>query len=339
MENIEGTSPFEFRKPVTGSQFINHNEALDEICSGLGGKKINFVWGYQGYGNTSLALKIVERMERKYKNRVVVYVSLKGCKTEFQLLRKYIIPVVRALDNESKFQFRRNEYLYDKRGIAELPEMTAQRMKKKVVLILDDFDVIIGMHHQLQIEELLNSVWSNQRWISTCVVMNDTPETKALTRQQGRPFYIPEFKEFEGIQLADWHKYISDAFKDNKQSIGKMEIKHLVSKMNGIPKYIQSLSHYVYLTGKSKITIADIDAALNVVVELDRPSYRTKLSQFTKFQKRVLMTVLKGESVDVPSRYAEKTIAALETVLTISGEECWISNPYFGHYIMKQLAR
>ncbi len=339
MENIESTSPFEFNKPVTGNQFLNHTEALEDIYSEVGVKTIYFVLGDQGCGNTSFAFKVVDQMKTKYPNRVVVYVSLKGCKTEFQLLHKYIIPVVKALDKKSNFRFGKKEYHYDKRRIAELPELTAQRMKKKVVLILDDFDVIIGMRDQLQIEELLSSVWSNQHSVSTCVVMNSTCETEALVREQSRPFYMPIIKEFEGIQLAEWYKYISDAFKDNKQSIGKKEIKHLIKKMNGIPKYIQSLSHYVYLTGKSKIRTDDINNVFNDVVELERPSYNTKFNQFTKLQKRVLITLINGGSIVVPGRYVKKTMTALKTVLTSSGKEYHFSDPYFEHHLKRQMAK
>lgn len=339
MENIERTSPFEFRKPVTGKQFLNYKEYLKKMCSDLSGPALAFILGDKESGTSSFALELVNRLMIKYKDRNVIYVGLKDCKTEFDLLSKYIIPLINVLDKKSKLEDIEIEedYLRDKNRLTELPEGMAKRRKRKVVLVLDDFEVIIGMPNQHKIEELLNTVWLNQKWISTCVFMKHTIETEAMLQDYGRPFYDPKkIPSIKGIQLADWYKLISETFKKNSQAIGKKEIKHLITKMNGVPKYIQSLSHYVYLTGKSKITTDDIDRAFNDVIELDRLSYRTKFNQFTKFQKRILMAVVNRSPIVVLRRYAEKTLHALKSVLTKSREEYYFSNPYFEHYLKKQ---
>jgi hypothetical protein len=334
---IQGTSPFEFQKPVEGRQFLNHKKYLNQLCTSLGGPALAFVLGHRGSGITSLALKLVDQLKRKYKDRVIVYVSLKGCKTEFDLLSKYIIPLINVLDKKSNLKNIKDDYLRDKHGLAEIPERMAKRRKRKVVLVLDDFEVIIGMPNQNKVEELLSTVWHKQKWISTCVFMKQTFATEALLHEYGRPFYDPRvIPKSTYIHLADWYKYISATFKKNNQSIGKKEIKYLVFKMNGIPKFIQSLSHYVYLTGKPKITIADIDDALNVVVELDRPSYKTIFNKFTRFQKRVLISLVRGKPIVVPNRYVEKTKAALERVTNIANKQFNFLNPYFEHYLTQQ---
>lgn len=337
---LHGTSPFEFQNPVSGRQFLNHKKYLKELCLDLSGSALAFVLGYRGSGITSLAFKLVDQLKRKYKDHVVIYVSLKGCKTEFDLLSKYIIPLINALDEKSILEDIeiKNDYLHDRQRLTELPERMAKRRKRKVVVIIDDFEVIIGMPNQNKVEELLSTAWQNQKWISTCVFMEQTFATDALIHEYGRPFYDPEaIQKSTSIKLHEWYKYISAIFKRNNQSIGEKEIKYIVFRMNGIPKFIQSLSHYVYLNGKSKITIDDIDEALNVVVELDRPSYRTIFNKFTQFQKRVLISLVSEKPIVVPNRYVEKTKAALERVTNIANKQFNFLNPYFEHYLTQQI--
>lgn len=337
-KKMEGTSPFDFRKPAEGKQFLNCKEELERFSSELSGPGLLFIAGYEGTGKTSFALALAREIKRRYRNRIVVHVSLKGCTTEDELLTRYVAQVENALVPNIKIENPKGHLSkYNRIDLAELPEQLARAKEKRVVLILDDFDVITGMPDQYHIEGLLRSVWQNQKWVSMCVFMKRTSDMIALYGKVRRPFYLTGMSFIlKGVQINDWYDYISLRFKKNSQHIGKEEVAYLVNKTKGVPKHVQKLAHYVFINGKPIITIEDIDAAFNNVVELDSTLYRKRFSKLTKFQKRVLIGCVKGKPLNIASRYIDKTYTAIEDLAIIWGANQYFLDPYFEHYFKKR---
>jgi len=337
MKAIKGSSPFIFNKPVKGKQFLNYKSELEEVYSKLLDPALVFVMDHSGMGKTPFAHELSRLISKRDKSRVVVSVSLKKCKSEFEVILKYVIAIANALDHKIKPKTLNSELLIHWMALVSFPDKLAEKKKKKVTLILDDFDVISGMPSQRTLEGILRFPWDDQDWISTCVCIKQTHDMINFYGARKRPFYdTGAMITLKGVQPGNFYGYILACFKNNNQAVGKDEIRYLMSKMNGIPKYIQNLAHHVYLTAVSEITTDVIDSVIENVVRSYSPSYRKKLNALTKLQRQVLIGYANGNPVDVASRYLLKTYTAVESIVTIWTDQPYFLDPYFGYYLKKK---
>ncbi|HTJ51900.1 MAG TPA: ATP-binding protein [Cyclobacteriaceae bacterium] len=337
MKTIKGSSPFIFNKPVKGKQFLNYKSELEEVYSKLQDPALVFVMGYSGMGKTSFVRELVSLINKRDKSRVVVFVSLKKCKSEFEVILKYVIAVANAFDHKIKLKTLNSKLLIHWMALVSFPDKLAEKKKKKVTLILDDFDVISGMPSQRTLEGILRFPWDDQEWISTCVCIKQTHDMINFYGARKRPFYdTGTIITLKGVQPGNFYGYILACFKNNNQSIRKDAIMYLMSKMNGIPKYIQNLAHHIYLTAVAEITIDVIDSVIEDIVRSYSPSYRKKFNTLTILQKRVLAGYANDKPVDVASRYLLKTYTAVESIVTIWTDRPYFLDPYFGYYLKKK---
>ncbi len=319
MNSPELTSPFEFTKPVVGKQFLNKRKELQMLSFKLSQRCLAFVMGYKDCGKTSFALKLIDLLKRKYEDRVLVYISLRGYKSDQEILSHYLRTLVHAFNVNLDIESMKSNLILDPIAVAEFTEELSKNNNRKVVIIIDDFNEvcrIVGLHI---IKKLLGSLIQRQNRISICVFSKKTYEAVNLFHDYSSISNTSPttFEFINSIGEHHWYRYISSIFRKNNQSIGMGEVKHMMSKMNNQPKFMQSLSHYIHLTGKSKITIEIIENVIDEVVELNSTLYRKVFSGLTKYQKRVVVGYATNKPVDVSSRHVLKTYKALKDLAIV----------------------
>jgi len=204
----------------------------------------------------------------------------------------------------------------DRLDLAKLPEILAASLKRKVIIILDDFDCISGMRNQIEIEQLFKSVWQKQEWVSMCLVMKNTFDTMAMTGSSSRPLYLPGMlRALKDIPKQIWHEYLFQKFKDAGRVVSKKVIEYMVSRMNSTPRSIQNLAHKIFISYSTKITMKVVNSAINGIVDDHDWVYNMLFKKITKLQQRVLLGYINRTPVAIPPQFIRKTNSAIDEIV------------------------
>ena len=228
---LHRTSPFEFKKPVTGRQYRNRKAELQEIMTKLKSPALVFVCGYKGFGKTSFALKLSKEINDKSRKWSVAYVSVRGDKTELDMFVEYgptINGKVYGFDNK----IVNAKPLEIESCIKNIHATLRLDGKEKALLILDDLGVVSSTAFERQAEELFQVLWKNKKWLSICVFLRNPSALLSLffdSLQTHRPklFQLGLISFLNELTVNHWYNYFSSRFKKNKQFIDKDAINYI----------------------------------------------------------------------------------------------------------------
>ncbi len=332
-------SPFTHELPVKRDDLLYYGEEVKTIANDLLDPTLIFISGYSGFGKTSFALDL--QRELKIESDVtVVYSNIKHCRNEFQLISTYVKDVANALTVSIDWS-KVDEEHFNRFDLAELPERLAAFAKRKVIIILDDFDCISGMKDQIATEGLLRSLWQNPKWVSMCVVMKYTYDTMSMRQRYSRPFYLTGMhKTLKDIPEQIWHGYLLQKFRDANRIVNKKVIEYMVRRMNNTPRSIQKLAHEIFISNAPDITIEIVSTAINRIVDDYRFGYNLLLKKITKLQLRVLLGYIDGRGIDIPQQFRTKTLTAIDEIVRNDFTSIPIFiDPFFQIYLEKRFSK
>jgi hypothetical protein len=328
-------SPFIYDRPVRAYEFLNYEEELKSVSASLTQSySLFFISAYKGHGKTSFAYALINEIKRIKRNYVVAYVSLRDCKTSFEFCLKYVEAIAKALGH--KFgDGQMNERDMDCLDLIELPDRLAQKYKKRVVAILDDFDSISELEDQLPLERKLRATWQVPNRVSICALMKTTTDTINLFGHYNRPFFHTGM--FMSLRIKKdvkiWRDYIQSTFAKAKRKIDRKTISYLIAKMNHVPRQIQYLCHLLYLSKELFITPSVIDFVVENNVDEIQFAYEAKLGLLTKLQQRVLFSYIDNSDVAIPQQFRKRTMEALDEIVEVSAGNVRFIDPFFEAFL------
>ncbi len=334
---LHRTSPFEFKKPVTGRQYLNRKVELQEIMTKLKGPALVFTGDYKGFGKTSFALKLSKEMIARNSKYSIAYVNMRGDVLEMEMFDKYG-STINGKDYGFDKKIANRKPLEIESCVKEIHARIKRDGKEKALLILDDLGIISSSTISRQAEELFKVLWENKKWLSICVFLGSpTAEIRIFFErlQTHRPklFDLGLISFLDDLNVRHWYDYFYPRFKKNKQLIDKLAISYMMTKMNNVPRGMQHLAHHLYAWSKPKITKRIIDIAIQAVVDLNRPSYETKFSKLNKLEQAVLLKYAGGKPVKIPVHCAGRTWDKLEGIITVWSWGPFFLDPFFEHYL------
>lgn len=323
-------NPFRYGDVATGEFFTNRLTELDELVADVRSGQNVVVISPRRYGKTSLVFRAIERL--KAERVLVAYVDLFRTPTRERLAGHLaaaiysglVSPVERAWqqaigafqrlplrpritinpDGSPSFEFTAGEDTRDIErtieGLLELPGQIAAERKRRVVLILDEFQEVVSLDPHLP--ALMRSIFQFQTEVAHVFLGSKRHLMQRVFTDANQPLYRSARPLLLGpISAEDFATFIVDRFGATGLQIADEAVAAILSITEGHPHDTQELCFFAWGIAygeQSVATPALVERALGRVLEAENAHYTTLWESLTPNQRAVMAALTEsGEAI------------------------------------------
>ncbi|HEX4946808.1 MAG TPA: ATP-binding protein [Blastocatellia bacterium] len=215
-------------------------------------------------------------------------------------------------------------------------EEIASKQKRKVGIVLDEFQQIIELGGQAA-EGQLRAAIQTHRKIGYVFAGSKTRMLIEMTTDHARPFYRLGARCFLGaIPNEELLVWLVQQFAKGNFRADEATAQTLVEIAEAVPYDVQKLAFFCWIalseTRQKKLTAEMVRAAAQRIIEQDNPLYTQSWNQLSGYQKTALLTVAEGQVTGLTSKTVlkrtgltgttmQKTIEALKAKNILRDEE------------------
>lgn len=318
-------SPFIYGFTVSENSFTNREDEVKKLKENLLQGINTTVISPRRWGKSSLVEKVVDDINREEKNVKTVVMDLFSYAREEEFLEafaretikasstkwedwmstakevfKQLIPKVSfGVDPETDFNigFHWEDLKKHRSEILNLPETIAEKKKIRFVICLDEFQNVASFPAFETFEKQLRAVWQRHKRVSYCLYGSKRHMMIDIFNNSSKPFYrfgdillLPKIKE------EKWVKFIKESFKETKKEIPDNLAEKIPQLMKNHSWYVQQLSHYTWQKTNKKTTKAQLNAALNELINANTPLYQREIEGLSSTQVNLIKAIVMGEN-------------------------------------------
>jgi uncharacterized protein len=310
-------NPFEYGGVVSGHAFCNRDAEKTDLLKAIRNDEKLFVFSERRFGKTSLVRSVISKLPQK--DTVSAYVdlwptddepsfvtalakaitssmttSVEKLLTTAKELFSSLVPTI-SLNDEGKpelsFGFSRNVKI-DRamEEVLETPARIANKEKKNVVVVFDEFQQILQYENDL-VERKLRSVIQDHRKVAYIFLGSRRHLIQKMFMEKNRPLYRAGGHYPLGpISEKDWTPFIRNHFRTTDRLISDDLIHSIYTRTQGHPFYTQHLCHAVWelCDRKAKVTPKMVDAATQLLLERENYAYTTLWESLALNQRKFL---------------------------------------------------
>lgn len=310
-------NPFEYGGVVTGDAFCNREAEKTDLLKAIRNDEKLFVFSERRFGKTSLVRSVIAKLP--HKDTVSAYVdlwptddessfvtalakaitssmttSVEKLLTTAKELFSSLIPTI-TLNDEGKpelsFGFGRNVKIDQAiEEVLETADRIANKEKKNVVVVFDEFQQILQYENDL-VERKLRSVIQNHRKVAYIFLGSRRHLIQKMFMEKNRPLYRAGGHYPLGpISEKDWTPFIRNHFRTTERLISDDLIHSIYTRTQGHPFYTQHLCHAVWelCDRKAKVTPKMLDDATQLLLERENYAYTTLWESLAVNQRKFL---------------------------------------------------
>jgi len=310
-------NPFEYGGVVTGDAFCNREAEKTDLLKAIRNDEKLFVFSERRFGKTSLVRNVIAKLP--HKDTVSAYVdlwptddessfvtalakaitssmttSVEKLLTTAKELFSSLVPTI-TLNDEGKpelsFGFSRNVKIDQAiEEVLETADRIANKEKKNVVVVFDEFQQILQYENEL-VERKLRSVIQNHRKVAYIFLGSRRHLIQKMFMEKNRPLYRAGGHYPLGpISEKDWTPFIRNHFRTTERLISDDLIHSIYTRTQGHPFYTQHLCHAVWelCDRKAKVTPKMLDDATQLLLERENYAYTTLWESLAVNQRKFL---------------------------------------------------
>lgn len=378
-------NPFRYGELVTGAYFTNRQEELAELEQDLRSGQNVVIMSPRRYGKTSLILRVIDRLRQQ--GVLVAYLDLFGTPTKasftqalaqalnsgllspYQQKLKGILDAFRGLSVTPKLSMGedgtptlelapgRSEADLDRdiEVLLAMPAKIAKEKGRRVVLILDEFQEIVGIDKHLV--ALMRSVFQHQAEVSHVYLGSKFHLMNDLFNNINEPMY----KSAKSLPLQPFQPEAFAAFiLERFESTGKRVSDEAIDRMLAItachPSDTQQLAHFTWALCQARgidASTAIVNEALSKIVAAEDARYTLLWDELSARQKTLLMALSRGsgslfsesyrrDNQLGPASSVQGALARLkekELVEVRKGDEYAITDTYLRYWIKQVMLK
>jgi AAA+ ATPase superfamily predicted ATPase len=309
-------NPFEYGGVVSGHAFCNRETEKTDLLKAIRNNEKLFVFSERRFGKTSLVLSVIAKLP---KNTVSAYIdlwptddepsfvtalakavtssmttSVEKLLTTAKDLFSSLVPTM-TLNDEGKpelsFGFGNNVKI-DRalEEVLETPARIANKQKKNVVVVFDEFQQVLQYQTDLA-ERKLRSVIQKHREVAYIFLGSRRHLIQKMFMEKNRPLYRAGGHYPLGpISEEHWTPFIRNHFRTTDRLISDDLIHSICARTQGHPFYTQHLCNAVWelCDRKAKVTSKMIDDATQLVLERENYAYTTLWESLAVNQRKFL---------------------------------------------------
>ena len=314
-----------FGKTVSDSDFTNREKEYRKLRKNLLTGINTILISPRRWGKSSLVEKLMTDFRSTEPSVRVVQLDFFGIDSEEEFLAVFAREVVKAssgkweewmssagkffkqlvprlsigLDPQRDFSmsFDWEDLSKNKDEILNLPETIARVKGVRVVVCLDEFQNISSFPGFRVLEKHMRACWQRHKLVSYCLLGSKRHMMNDIFNNPGKPFYRFGDLMFLGkIEAKSWIPFIISGFESTGKKIDPEAARRITELMACHSWYVQQLSHYTWNRTRKKAGIAEVESALEEVLQANLPLYQTETEWLSATQLQLLIAIANGEN-------------------------------------------
>jgi AAA+ ATPase superfamily predicted ATPase len=340
-------NPFKYGTVVTGDDFVDRRQELQIMTRELASGKSIVLFSQRRVGKTSLIMEFIRRKKNKF---TTVFIDLYGMTSKEELAKQIVNAVIQAsFTNLEKihqvikeyFSYLKPKLLISADGtvsldigierscqdeefveILDFPEKVAKKKKRKIVLILDEFQEIEMMNGK-GIEKLMRSRFQHHKNVTYLFAGSKEHLLRQMFEEESRAFY----KFARPLQLGlipkpEFCSFVTNKFKNTGGKPAQNVIDKILEYTMGHPYFTQYLCHEIWYITRSPKKEYVIDAAIENIIAHQSIAYTHIWDELKSVNQRSLIIGIAAEngynySPDFIEKYKLKSQSHVEKSLRL----------------------
>ena len=320
------SNPFTFGDLALDAAFTDRAAELRELTGDMRNGQNVLVYAPRRYGKSSLVIKAAQQVQRR--KVLVGYLDLMRTPTTerfaaalaktvyadiaapgkraferaaslFQGLRITPSMDVDPADGSLRFSFqpgrRRTDIDDTIERLLELPAELAVERQRRVVLVFDEFQEIVGLDPQFP--NLMRSVFQTQPEVGHVYLGSKRQILQRIFSDRNEPFWRSAKRlELGPIEAEQFAPFIRARFAEGERAIDDEALDGLLAATGGQPYATQELAYFLWelVAPGQRATARGLDAALANVIRSES-NHLAQLWEDASAQQRLLMLALAEE--------------------------------------------
>lgn len=316
--------PFTFGKLVHDDDFTNRILESKRLVSNFESSINTILISPRRWGKSSLVLKASKQISRNTKDIIICMMDLHNIRSEEQFYKLIATKVLQAsasrietiLENaksflgrfipnlsfspdpgtELKLSMDWDEVKKDPDDILDLAERIAIKLKKKLVLCIDEFQNISEFEDSLGFQRKLRSHWQLHKHVSYCLYGSKRHMLMEVCSSPSMPFYkFGDLIFLEKIKEGEWITFITERFKGTGKTISNTAAESIARLCDNHPYYVQQLSQQAWLRTESICDSDTVQLAFDDLVAQLSMLFQILTDDLTSRQINLLNAIIAGE--------------------------------------------
>lgn len=316
--------PFTFGKLVHDDDFTNRILESKRLVSNFESSINTILISPRRWGKSSLVLKASKQISRNTKDIIICMMDLHNIRSEEQFYKLIATKVLQAsasrietiLENaksflgrfipnlsfspdpgtELKLSMDWDEVKKDPDDILDLAERIAIKLKKKLVLCIDEFQNISEFEDSLGFQRKLRSHWQLHKHVSYCLYGSKRHMLMEVLSSPSMPFYkFGDLIFLEKIKEGEWITFITERFKGTGKTISNTAAESIARLCDNHPYYVQQLSQQAWLRTESICDSDTVQLAFDDLVAQLSMLFQILTDDLTSRQINLLNAIIAGE--------------------------------------------
>lgn len=317
-------SPFIYGTTVSVHAFTNREKETAKLRSNLLNGINTIIISPRRWGKSSLVEKVIGDINKKDKKTKTIIIDLFSVGSEEEFLELFAREVIKAsstkwqewllsgkeffsklipklsigIDPTSDFSlsFDWKELKKHSDEVLNLPETIGKKKGIKFIICLDEFQNLSSFKEYIEFEKKLRSYWQRHKSVTYCLYGSKRHMMTEIFNNAGKPFYrFGDIILLPKIDTVKWVSFISKSFSETGKQIDQTTAEIIPAIMKNHSWYVQQLSHYTWNITHKKATVAEINAALQELIQANTPLYQNEIENISTTQLNLLKAVVKGE--------------------------------------------
>jgi hypothetical protein len=323
-------NPFRYGDVATGSYFTDRQVELAELEADIRNGQDVVIISPRRYGKTSLIFRAVEHLRQD--GTLIAYLDLfrsptkdrfadhladaiyGGLVAPIERVWQHAVGVFQKLpiqpkvtinpDGTPSFEFTAAQHSRDIdrtiESLLELPQRIADERKRRVALILDEFQEIVTIGPELP--ALMRSYFQLQPDVAHVFLGSKRHLMERVFTDVNQPLYrLAKPVTLRPISAEDFGVFIRERFAVTRQQITDDAVARILAIADGHPHDTQELCYFTWALAETERTAATpqlVDRALTRVIEAEDARFTTLWEQLSPHQRLVLTALsLEGGTV------------------------------------------
>lgn len=316
-------NPFVFGKAAEGSYFTDRQEDARRLIANLTHGINTILISPRRWGKTSLVKKVISEID--HPEIKTVFLDIFQCKSEREFYRAFATAVIKQTATKleewvelaktllssisPKFTFGPDpmtdfsiSFEWDQKDdpaldVLQLPEKIAQKRGVHLLVCLDEFQQMAEFADSVTFQKRLRSVWQHQQHVTYCMFGSKKHLMENMFNNQSMPFYkFGDLMFLKKIPASEWMNFICEKFHETGKSITPQQAGKICDATDNLSSYVQQLSWVVWYKSGETVTDADIDEAINDLLEQNKVFFQREVEQLTELQLNFLRAMADGVS-------------------------------------------
>ena len=355
--------PFNYGRIVTGENYTDRIDDVIHLDNNFKALTNTTIISPRRWGKSSMVNKAIETLKETSDEYIFVFLDVFNLKTQEAFLEGYARSVARAFENHSELrQFIsevlpsniRTEILLGNKNIfpvelrislehgnskeycpniLDMPQELAERKGKKVIVCIDEFQVITEYDDSLAFQRMLRSTWQRHDKVAYCLFGSKFNMMTDLVGKPRMPLYkFGDMFYLKKISTENWVEFITERFRSTGKSISPDTAGYLANLVENHSYYVQQLAQLTWFRTDDICTKETVDKAFSGLVDQLSMIFIQTVESLTSTQSEFLRALCNGvtrfSSTELVNNYRVGTAANVKNIRkTLEKKEITTSFP------------